>query len=781
MCRLGIKSNRMKINLLLMIAWLLAQNLTAAPVDVATATGVAVSFITSLSSGRLAAASTGAVTLAYIQSSKQDASVADYYVFNASDGSAFVIVAGDDRVERILAYGQGSLDMTHLPCNVQCWLDLYRDQMEMLSTNHAVVGMQSRRSLAHEPIAPLLTCRWDQISPYNRMCPEYNGSHCVTGCVATAMAQVMYYWQFPDKAPALPAYSTSTRNIHVPALPGDTLRWDAMLDTFRAINYTDQQADAVALLMRYCGQSVLMDYGPGTSGAFTGNVVDALRAFGYNRAVTMLMRYNYGDSLWIEMIHEQLMAGCPILYTADNVSGTLSHAFVLDGFDGSRYHINWGWGGMADGYFALDAFASGLNYRHGMFFQIFPDGKNGIEPAYDFEVDGIFYKLTGETARVTNGPNDYCGEIVIPDAVTHDSQVYPVTAIGPGAFAHSPALTSVVIGGQVSMVGDNAFDGCTALKRVALPVVPVTYHHHAFAGCTSLDTVDLADIDSWLAADFLDDEASPMYNAHHLRVAGKELTHVDVPEGIVGLKKSVFRNCQSLQSVTLPASVTSIGSYAFYRCTSLTQVTLGDGLQSMGYCAFAGCKRLARIDLPASLHTIDRYAFKDCEHLEYIHLPEAVTAIGGYTFNHCTRLSRVTLGASLDSIGYYAFMGCAALDTIICKSKRPPRMSGKSCFGSAAYANAVLAVPRASLGYYQHDEFWGRFSHIECIDLGAGPLDLNNDGEVNVADVNLLIDLIIAGTGTTSCDVNGDGELNISDINFVIDSIFYSNIVFIYH
>ena len=754
---------------LVVMTWLFALNLIAVPVDVVTARREATSFVASKLPGRFSSPSTVALTLAYTQPSAVDADVADYYVFNASDGSAFVIVSGDDRAESILAYGNGTIDMNRLPCNVRCWLDLYKEQLDSL---HARPLQQAaQESSVYPVVSPLLTCRWNQSAPYNRMCPEVNGSHCVTGCVATAMAQIMYYWQYPDTAPSLPAYTTSTRNIFMAALPEAPFLWKDMLDSYKGIDYSDGQAEAVAMLMRYCGQSVKMDYGPGSSAALIGHVAPALAGFGYNSAITLLTRYNYADSLWVEMINEDLTAGRPVLYTADNASYSFSHALVIDGCDGSRFHINWGWGGTADGYYALDAFAMGMNHRHGMLFQTFPEGRDGVQPAYDFEIDGIYYKKTGETVRVTFGSRKYNGEVVIPEIVSFNGHVFPVTSIGPGAFAHCQALTSVVIGGKVSSVGENAFDGCASLERITLPAIPVTFHHQAFAGCSALDTVDLVDLNAWLTACFMDDEACPMYYARHLLVSGEEITHVDVPEGVTMLQDCLFRNCQSLVSVNIPNTVTSIGSYTFYHCTSLTRVALGDAVTSIGYCAFAGCKQLRTIDLPASLHEISRYAFKDCEHLESIEIPDAVSAIGGYTFNRCSRLRTVVLGSSVDTIGFYAFAGCPKIDTLVCKAVMPPRMSSKSCFHSQAYAGAVVLVPRVSHQAYLDDDLWRLFSNLRFVETGAGWLDMNGDGEVNIADVNLLIDLIINGTREPACDANGDGELGVGDVNFMIDSI----------
>ena len=757
--------------LLWMVACLWVCSTVAAPIDAVAARDLATAFVTSGPSSLLRASSPVVLQLAHTQPLTADAATAAYYVFNAADGSMFAIVAGDDRAQGILAYGPGTLDMAHLPCNVRCWLDQYRLQMDSL---HVLSGQPSRQVSYDSVPPPLLTCSWDQFKPYNLMCPLLNGSHCVTGCVATAMAQVMYYWRVPDVAPALPSYTTHKHGIVVPALPGDTLLWDDMIDHYRGSNYDDRQAHAVALLMRYCGQSVKMDYGT-SSGAFYVDIVPALRSFGYNPAMTLIVRYNYGDSLWEELMQEELAAGRPIMYTAESASGSISHALVIDGYDGARYHVNWGWGGTANGFFALDAFASGMNSRHAMIFHTFPSGQEEMVPVHDFVEGGIYYKHTGATVRVASAPGQYVGDIIIPDVVTHDGKSFPVTAIEPGAFYGCKGLTSVTIGARVAWVGDNAFEGCEALRKVVLQSsLPLCFHHQAFVGCTALDTVDLAHLDAWYRIRFLDDEACPMFYATHLCVGGEDVTHVDVPDSVTELRDNLFRNCRSMRSVNIPHSVTSIGKYAFYRCTALERVQLGDAVTSIGYCAFGECKRLTAIDLPASLRDVERLAFKDCVRLASIVIPDSVGIIRYYTFSGCTGLSHLTLGTATDSLGSSAFGRCTALDTIVCKALQPPRMTNKSCFHSTTYAQAQLLVPRASVGAYSGDSYWKLFSRIGVIDAGAGPLDLNSDGEVSLADVNALLSLVLAGR-EPQCDLNSDGELTIADVNLLINYILRTN------
>lgn len=275
---------------------------------------------------------------------------AAFYVFNDAEGKGFVIVSGDDRAEEILGYAdEGRLNLDAIPENVQSWLQYYAEQIGSIS-DEAEYG--ARKAPVGNAIAPLLTCKWNQGNPYNLMCPQYQGEYCVTGCVATAMAQVMYYHKWPREATAaIPAYTTSL-GISLNSLPATILKWSQMKDTYLS-SETGTAVDAVAELMRYCGQAVEMDYSPSASAA---NVYanTMVKYFGYSNTARDVARYDYSTAEWEEMIYDELTANRPVLYCGYSSSG--GHRFVCDGYDGNGlFHINWGWGGSSDGYFVLSA------------------------------------------------------------------------------------------------------------------------------------------------------------------------------------------------------------------------------------------------------------------------------------------------------------------------------------------------------------------------------------------------------------------------------------------
>ena len=283
-----------------------------------------------------------------------------FFVFNADDNGGFVIVSGDDRTTEILGYSKtGNFNIEQIPENLKWWLDGYIRQIEALGTTlKPAVKSNTRFSAA---IAPLIKTKWNQYDPYNYMCPDGNGNdyndvgydpnnRCITGCVATAMAQVMYYWKWPESCSGVDGY-TSYYGTSLKALPATTFKWDQMKTTYGK-NETGAAAEAVAKLMRYCGQAVKMDYSVEFSSAYLQTSALA-GVFNYSKNLCELFRDGYTTSRWESLVYEELAKGRPVLYggLTKNDEG---HQFIVDGYDGNGlFHMNWGWGGLSDDYFVL--------------------------------------------------------------------------------------------------------------------------------------------------------------------------------------------------------------------------------------------------------------------------------------------------------------------------------------------------------------------------------------------------------------------------------------------
>lgn len=325
-----------------------------------------------------------------------------YYVFANGEDKGFTIVSGDDRMPEVVGYSaQGTYDPDHLPANYVGFMKAYQETVEALLKGDAQVsgGLAEVRQWRAEragsaAVAPLLDgIKWDQREPYNNMCPLYKGTNrSVTGCVATAMAQVMMYYQYPKKLKStIESYTTKAYGINIPAIySGATYDWDNMLPDYSKSDYNSAQADAVAKLMYHCGAAVKMDYGPSSRANVTPTILATY--FGYDADLMQdLTRTVFTLQQWMTLIDNELKAKRPILYSGQ--ASDEGHEFVCDGSDGKGlYHINWGWGGYQDGYFDLTILqptkggagsgsaVDGYNRNCSMIIGIVPDNGKVDEP-----------------------------------------------------------------------------------------------------------------------------------------------------------------------------------------------------------------------------------------------------------------------------------------------------------------------------------------------------------------------------------------------------------------
>ena len=433
-----------------------AIQVSAAPVDQMTALAKAQHFVQQYSHGSMLMAPIARdFKLAYVEMNSQKLDRAVYYIFNSSNG--FVIVSGDDRAEEILGYGSNQLDMNTIPCNMRAWLGTYKEQIEYLQAHE---GMQVETpsmmapSLRATSVEPLLTANWDQESPYWNQC-KINNTQCLTGCPATSAAMVFYYWKYPDfPTPEVPSYrfdmgsSWSSNYVTVPALPSVTFDWDNMLDNYTS-GYTTAQANAVATLMRYVGQAEHMEYGSDGSGIDADSaflIADAFKFFGYDEETVRLVKKTsaysggqtlYTDAEWAALIQEELSEERPIVFCA--ISGGWfggGHAFNVDGYNATtnKYHINWGWSGSYNNYFALNAFSGGgstYNQYQQMVIGIQPPIKAPRLNVNNRELSMECYKNQTATAQFTVTGRNLEGNVTF--AINDENDVFSVaeTSIVP--------------------------------------------------------------------------------------------------------------------------------------------------------------------------------------------------------------------------------------------------------------------------------------------------------------------------------------------------------------
>lgn len=363
------------------------------------------------------------------------------YVF--TDDHSFVIVSADDRVTPILGYSEEfPFVMENMPMNIRSWMDgLNAAIQESIDHNLAATEEINRdwnllkNGIKPEPknrssVTPLIKTHWDQGTPYNNLCP--GGS--VTGCTATAMAQIMKYWEWPKTGIGSHSYEHPTYGTIYANFGETTYDWDNMI-AITSTSATTEQQDAVATLMYHCGVSVDMNYSPSASAAYlsTSSFVDY---FGYNQSdIRTVNNQNISASEWIMTIENEINNGRPVLYAGWNEEGTSGHSFVCDGYDENDYfHINWGWSGSCDGYYAYGAMNPGNNNFSGfniIIFGLHPDTPPISTPTnLTVQVAGSDVSLNWSPVNEADHYKVYCDGFVVDANVDDTLFTYIETEYG---------------------------------------------------------------------------------------------------------------------------------------------------------------------------------------------------------------------------------------------------------------------------------------------------------------------------------------------------------------
>ena len=431
--------------LLLVALTFVAMQVMAADVDASTARTMAQRFLMSQASKKGFNAAAPSIQWVHQELNSSNANKAAYYVVNTDNG--FVIVAGDDRAQEILAYGNEPLgSMNNLPENMRFWLRNYKAQIELLQSRPGMKVQKPAIKADVVSVEPMLEAKWDQGYPYYNQCPMDGDRRGLTGCATTSLAQVFYKWQYPTQpTPEVPGYTTRTRGFVLSALPSTTFDWANMLPTY---NYsaTDVQRNAVAWLMRYIGQAEEMDYTNEGSEAWEDDILRACHLFGYVDArVEYKATLNFdthdenmiiNDADWSVMLQDELAAGRPVVYCAYSYSNAYNsfygHAFNVDGYDASTgmYSINWGWSGTGNGYFALRAFNNqGYSYSLGELMVM------GIEPPAPIEAyDPVMQPANENHVTLTSFRADWTDETPVENVASYTLEVNTDDGSEPGVY-----------------------------------------------------------------------------------------------------------------------------------------------------------------------------------------------------------------------------------------------------------------------------------------------------------------------------------------------------------
>ena len=604
----------------------------------------------------------------------------EYYVFNDNANGGYIIISGEERMPEVLAYSHdGNFDADNIPCNMRAWLEEYAEQVAYLRM-HPEAKVTRRTAPERRNISPLLTCWFNQGRYYNDKCPVINDEHCQTGCVATAMAQILHYFKWPKQTLAvIPAYKTKTYEIDMPAQPITTIDWDNILNQYQdGEEYSEEQINAISTLMLLCGTSIKMDYSPTNSGATFISAKDAfLRYFGFCNTFMTIERNKYEPDEWEQVIYEEVRYRRPVLYSAR--MGEMGHTFVLDGYENGYFHVNWGWGGAYSYVLMTDVEGwQGLDSGHSAMIGIQADSPN--KPLQYAVIDNgkmtLYYDSQMTNRSGVEKWADYKAKVTecVIDSSFADLKLNTLQAMFE-SFVQMKSIKGLKYLNTVNVKDmSRMFYNCRSLKELDLNELKtdnVTNIAAMFYNCTGLTTLNLSGLNT-----------SNVTNMSQLFGECTGLTSLNLrgfnTERVKDMN-CMFYKCRSLKELDLSGlktdNVTNMAAM-FYNCTGLTTLNLSGlnttNVTSMGS-MFYGCSGLTSLDL--SRFNTDNvkkmaYMFYDCYGLTSLDLSRFNTSYVtsmSYMFCNCSGLTSLDLsGFNTDNVYDMSFMfnNCSGLTSL---------------------------------------------------------------------------------------------------------------------
>jgi hypothetical protein len=729
-----------------------------------------------------------------------------YYVFNAKANGGFAVIAANDQMPEVLGYAeQGHLDPSTAPDNVKWLLDYYARIAQSLKNTSAHVDRvaRTRGASGRTELVPLMNTKWDQDDIYQEQCPEINGNKTLTGCVATAMAQVVNFFQWPLNSVRETVGYTSNKNetmkpkIDLPTLPARKFNW---------FNMTN---DDIAWLMRYCGQSVLMNYNLDESLANSTSIPGALiSVFNFSKGVDRVEREEFTDDEWEEVLYKEIELGRPVIYSG--FQGSTGHTFVLHGYKDGQFYINWGWGGDFDGYFTLTSLTpSNMNFSEKQ------EAIVGIQPASNNDISfeektelgfrevvvqtpGQLATLLPESVRYYISRLKVSGDINGADIdVIVDMAGNKYGGDNQGRLSKLDLSDAHILGGtpygsvyttEENTIGNSMFNQCITLKEIILPKALVKIGYHAFTRTdltsivipknvkeiygSSLEVVNLESI--------IVDEQNPTYysrnNAIYERETGKLVRGCKasgIPEGVEVIGSEAFSNA-GMESIILPKSIKEIGDFAFAYNIDANNLYIPANVQKIGSQAFFECNFLSitvdpentvydsREGCNAIIETKTNALVQASEGT--LTIPSSVKAIKSYAFGRL-EMKKIEIPQNVIDWDNEAISEIRAT-TIKVSYPDPLPFTGINTPIGMIERNARLIVPDGTKEKYTSAKYWKIFTEEDRMIVEESEYTQKRSLTINVATAGTLESLIADRKGITE-ELTVTGSINGKDIKYL--------------
>ena len=619
----------------------------------------------------------------------------------ADNDNGFVIVSNQDSFKPVIGYSYTKFDAGNMPDGFKWWLKTINSSM----SSGRVATRGTIPSKLKPSVEPMIETKWGQGAPFNNLCPSVSGQHCVTGCVATAMAQICKYHRYPEHGYGNNSYSFTLEGRKTTiTMDFSNIYFDysKMLNSY-AGTYNSQHAEAVATLMEACGKAAEMSYGLITSGTSCGFMQSAMAihlgyTFGVDYETTLMQRLD--ETTRNNIIYSNISKGLPVYYEGG------SHGFIFDGYDqDGNVHVNWGWNGNYDGYYSIDNLSvDGKDYNKNqrMLTDIRPDN-------YELQV----YEVNVPAAGTLNSMIDedevlFSDRLKVVGDISTDDFICLRRLIESGKLVDLDLYDAHIVAGdkgtidvgwgnyftiqtEENRIPDSAFRNTGFLTGLILPKNTISIGKEALLLC-SLKKL-------FIPASLIDIPVNAIGKA--------DLLFLEVEEGnpifdsrnncngiIVTATNELFAGCLNTK---IPDEVTSIGKYAFDGCIWLKNITLPSGLVNIGDRAFEGCSRLRSPKIPEGVKTIGEYAFSGCsDNLTELELPSTLETIGNCAFATVKRIQSFTLPASVKSIGRNIIARCKSLTSVKVEEGNKYYDSRDNCNGIIETANNELVASCAA-------------------------------------------------------------------------------------